>query len=377
LNSIYNCHRPNGYTEVIVVINQGENCNTEIEQQNLKTLQDTNHWIKSHNDDEKLQFHIIYITDLPKKHAGVGLARKIGMDEAVRRFEHNPNGLIVCFDADSTVAPNYLVELHKYYNQYPKSNGCSIHFEHPLEGNLPQENYLGILNYELHLRYYIHALKFVNYKNAHQTIGSSMAVRSSVYQKQGGMNKRKAGEDFYFLHKIIPLGNFHELTSTMVIPSPRVSDRVPFGTGKAINDFVQEQQGDYYETYNFSSFVDLKAFIDVVPSFYHKNERYDFDQVPLSVLQFFTEEELIKSLNNINKHSASFETFINRFYSFFDGLKVLKYIHFCRDHFYPNTEIKEAIFAWNNRAKLLNITSVSEKKEILLLQRQLDQSTND
>ena len=74
---------------------------------------------------------------------------------------------------------------------------------------------------------------------AFHTIGSSMAVRASSYMRQGGMNKRKAGEDFYFQQKIIPLCGFTECNSTVVYPSPRPSYRVPFGTGRAMLGYLQ------------------------------------------------------------------------------------------------------------------------------------------
>ena len=88
----------------------------------------------------------------------------------------------------------------------PRSPGCSIYFEHPLHGPLEPKVYEAIAAYELHLRYYVQALRYAAFPYAHHTIGSSMAVRADAYAKQGGMNKRQAGEDFYFLHKIIPLG---------------------------------------------------------------------------------------------------------------------------------------------------------------------------
>ncbi len=70
------------------------------------------------------------------------------------------------------------------------------------------------------------------------------------------MNKRKAGEDFYFIQKIIELGNYTELNTTGVIPSPRISNRVPFGTGKAIGDWVKQGSEEYF-TYHPQTFRDL------------------------------------------------------------------------------------------------------------------------
>jgi hypothetical protein len=137
--------------------------------------------------------------------------------------------VIACFDADCTCDPNYLAATENFFQSQPSAPGASIYFEHPLDG----ENREPIALYELHLRYYVEALRYAGFPHAYHTIGSSMAARADPYFKQGGMNKRKAGEDFYFLHKIIPLGGFGEINDTRVIPSPRASHRVPFGTGRA------------------------------------------------------------------------------------------------------------------------------------------------
>ena len=259
LQSLKHSTAPNSEVEVIVVLNSSEIAQDDVLAQNQSTQEEFDAFI---NEDipSWISFHLIHSPNLPKKHAGVGLARKIGMDEAVSRFHQlNKDGIIVCFDADSLCERNYLVEIEKHFEEHPKSPGCSIHFEHPTDGNEFDSNiYEGIINYELHLRYYNQCFRFCELPYAFHTVGSSMAVRSSAYQKQGGMNKRKAGEDFYFLHKIIALGNFTELKSSMVIPSPRISDRVPFGTGKAIGDWVETGEKEYY-TYSFEIFKNIKV----------------------------------------------------------------------------------------------------------------------
>lgn len=374
LNSLSECLPQQNPIEVIIVINQGEKVSTDISDRNKSTFEEAQEWIGK-NKSQNLNFQLLYCDDLPQKHAGVGLARKIGMDEASRRFDSvdNSNGLIVCFDADCTVEKNYLIELETFESSFKKANGCSIHFEHPLSGELNKENYNGILNYELHLRYYVHALRFAGFKLAHQTIGSSMAVRSKVYQKQGGMNRRKAGEDFYFLSKIIPLGNFHDLNSTTVYPSPRESDRVPFGTGKAITDFINLETPDNYMSYSFDSFKDLKELIINLPSIFEQKEFKEL-VLPHSIQEYLKTINGTNRFENILKQSPKWETFESRFYSWFDGLKVLKFIHFCRDHYYPNNKIKNVILDWNTATNILDINSDSTKKEILLRQRQLDKS---
>src|SRR5688572_16087564 len=243
LHSLWRCERPTRAVEIIVVINSSESSPPEVLEQNRRTTAEAELWARE-DCDRAFRIHFLHTPNLPRKHAGVGLARKIGMDEALHRFDqlNQLEAPIVCFDADSTCDPNFLTEIESHFSTHPKSPGCSIYFEHPVDlsetnvssptqnSTLKTQNSIveAITLYELHLRYYVQALRFAGFPHAFHTIGSSMAVRAEAYLRQGGMNKRQAGEDFYFLHKIIPLGNFGEVNTTRVVPSSRASDRVPF-----------------------------------------------------------------------------------------------------------------------------------------------------
>lgn len=346
LHSLLACHPTERSAEVIVVINSGELHGSEIRLQNQKTLAEATNWLRSLSNPW-LPIHFIHADELPAKHAGVGLARKIGMDEAVARFDQlNTDGIIACFDADSTCDPNYFVALEQHFRQHPKTPGCAIHFEHPLEGNEPAEVYDAIVQYELHLRYYRQALLYCGLPYAFHTIGSSMAVRSSAYQKQGGMNKRKAGEDFYFLHKIIDLGNFTELKTTRVIPSPRVSNRVPFGTGRAVGDFISAGE-TIRKTYSLQSFEWIRKFVSELDRLYV----CELSELPLiandsdhglTSLRFFEMEGLPVALQEIRKNSPSPEAFLRRFLKSFDAFRVLKLVHYLRDSLYPDVPVIQA-----------------------------------
>lgn len=366
LNSLKNCERPNCTVEIIVVINASETASEEIHNQNQKTYLEAKNWIAT-NQSNTLKYFLIEENQLPKKHAGVGLARKIGMDEAVRRFEsiNNSDGVIVCFDADSNCDENYLVEIEKHFAQNPKTPACSIHFEHPIEGNdYSQEIYNGIIQYELHLRYYKNGLAYAGLPYAFHTIGSSMAVRSNAYQKQNGMNKRKAGEDFYFLQKLIPLGGFTEIKTTKVIPSPRVSDRVPFGTGRAMQEWVDDDKQEL-TTYNVQAFKDLKHFVEIIPELYQSDEV----EIPKTISAFLNEIDYSESLPKIRDNSTSVEHFVKQFFNWFNAFKVLKYIHFTRDNFYPNQSVFDAS---NDLLGLFQIEKQSDLKALLKRYRELD-----
>ena len=309
LNALYQCTPPPCHVEVIVVINDSEIENTEVKQRNQNTFDDAFNWSKQHTS-EWLSFYFLYKNNLPKKIAGVGTARKIGMDEAVRRFESigNSKGIICCYDADSLCEPNYFQAVASYFQKNQKAQACGIYYEHPLEGtDFSPEIYRAIIDYELHLRYYVHVQRWAGFPFAFQTIGSSMAVRSDAYQQQGGMNKRKAGEDFYFIHKFIPLGNFADITNTKVIPSPRQSHRVPFGTGKAVNEILDDPKS--YLTYHPQIFDDLRPWSMEIKSLFsiEKNDVNDLlEKTPISISSFlFFFEKSLPVLFSNNQLAAS------------------------------------------------------------------------
>lgn len=370
LQSLHESSLPDCAVEVIVVINHSERADDTIKIQNQQTYDEALKWVKA-NIHPILKFHI-HLCELPHKHAGVGLARKIAMDEAVRRFEaiNKPEGVIVCFDADSLCQENYLSEIEQHFSKHTKSPGCSIHFEHPLSGNLDNNIYQAITEYELFLRYYTHTQKYCGLPYAHETIGSSMVVRSSAYQKQGGMNRRKAGEDFYFLHKIIAIGNFTDLKTTTVIPSPRQSDRVPFGTGRAVNKWLEEKS---LTTYNPQTFIGLKVFTDQVVQLWNiSNAELDklITNLPNSIRSFLFDNDFKAALTSIKNNSASKETFINRFFHWFDALKLLKYVHHSRDEHHTNVPVLEASQWLLSESYSIQVSS---EKEALLIFRKIDQ----
>ena len=367
LQSLVNCDKPNCKVEVLIVINASENAEESVFNQNKTSLNDAVSWAKNHQSGE-CKFYFIEENALPKKHAGVGLARKIGMDEAVCRFEaiDNHKGIIACYDADASCETNYLIELEKHFKDNPKSPACSIHFEHPIKGEeFTPEIYNGIMQYELHLRYYKNGLSYAGLPYAFHTIGSSMAVRSEAYQKQNGMNKRKAGEDFYFLQKLIPLGNFTELKTTKIIPSPRVSDRVPFGTGKAMQNWLDEEKQEL-QSYNPKSFIDLKLFALAVPKLYD-----GINEIPVTVQAFLDTIDFEENLINIKKNSKSATHFSEVFFKWFNAFKVLKYMHFARDNYCPDVTISEGA---NELLEMNSNNKENDLKGLLESYRQIDRA---
>jgi hypothetical protein len=332
LASLHRADRPSYPVEVIVAVNSPQGADPDHILQNQITLQQVSRWSKNYSDPG-FRVYAIDIPPFPLRHAGAGFARKAGMDEAVSRFnlQNNNNGIIASFDADSTCDANYFTEIEKCFAGN-RTRGCTIYFEHPLYFPGCTDVNLPVLRYELYLRYYVEAMRFSGFPWAFHTIGSCFAVTAGVYARQGGMNRKKAGEDFYFLHKVFPPGNFTELNSTRVMPSPRVSERVHFGTGAAIKRLLGNQ-GELL-TYPPESFEELSGVFRAQEEFY-RAEEVEIARITGSFSTCMQEYLALKGFREAviqaGNNSAGLLTFGKRFFTWFNGLRILQYLNFARD----------------------------------------------
>lgn len=331
LESLAACEPPPGAVECIVVVNAGAHHSSEVHARNAQTAATFRQW-KERRPASFIDFYLIELPDLPPKDAGVGLARKCGMDVAAHRLcaVQNPRGVIACFDADSLCTPNYLSALWQCFEIHPGIDACSIRFEHPLSGPGDAQVYEGIQRYELYLRYYRAALAWAGHPHAVHTIGSSMAVRASAYMEQGGMNRRKAGEDFYFLHKFTPLGTLGVLNETTVIPSPRASHRVPFGTGRAISGWLQQPQPGW-PVFSMQTFHMLRDFFASAQKAFHSSGEEEWNDLHPLMQAFLQQRQFAKTLAEVRRHTTTETAFHKRFYRAFDALLALQFCHFARD----------------------------------------------
>ncbi|WP_430812049.1 MULTISPECIES: glycosyltransferase [unclassified Carboxylicivirga] len=282
--------------------------------------------------------------DIPKKHAGVGYARKVGMDYAAWSFyqQGKGKGIIASLDADCHVEPNYFSALTSAF-QDTSMNACSIYFEHPLEGSCGAAVYAAIAEYELHLRYYVQALRNAGFPLAYHTVGSCFAVRSNAYVRAGGMPRKQAGEDFYFLQKVIQQGGFCDLNTTTVYPSSRPSDRVPFGTGPSVKGIVRS--GEEYATYNLQAFLDLKDFLQIKDELYTLDEdQYEAFTYQLSgrIRSYLLNSDFFRALKPVKENCASLAVFKKRFYEVFNAFRVVRYLNYVHRHFVDKMPVFDA-----------------------------------
>jgi hypothetical protein len=345
LNSISATQAIESEIEVLILVNYPEGCSIELKQQNNELYNKLKVWAG------KSCSHIRYLPllakNLPDKHAGAGLARKILMDTACSRFNllDRPDGFILSIDADTLVPENYFSEINKCVNQNADTDCLIFNFAHPLyDTSYTSGVYRAVAQYEMHLRYYKQILQAIGYPFYHYTIGSCFGVKAKTYVKVGGMSKRKAGEDFYFLQKVFPNAITQFVRNIKLIPSPRPSWRVPFGTGPAIRKIMNDLSGSY-ASYHPQSFYELQNLFEIIPLFYVS----DLDtcnkkiaELPDSISNYLINNNIQAKITEIKNNSASELNFIKRFYHWFDAFNVLKYLNYSRINSSGTIDVIEA-----------------------------------
>lgn len=370
VSSLLNCMPPDTGAECILLINEAEGADESEMRINLQCFEECKAFLHR-APGGNIRFHLFYIHGIPESQAGVGYARKMAMDMAshgLSVYGNADSGIMVNLDADCMVNGSYLRAIVQFFNEHPKTELASIHFEHPLH----EEHRDLIIKYELHLRFFINMQRNISLPFAYQTIGSSFAVRVIAYQRIGGMNKRKAGEDFYFIHKFTKKGTVRDLRYTAVYPSARVSDRVPFGTGRAM--LVASETTGEIMTYNPESFEALRSFVTALDQLHLGRIGEVLNLAHPAVQHFMENQGIIAVTDRLLSNTTSFESFVKAFFQWFDAFKLMKYLHHTRDHFYPDLRVGEAVLA---AAALFRIPQrVKSEKELLLFFRKIDVTTD-
>ena len=172
---------------------------------------------------------------------GVGLARKIGADLAVNLFitGNIKSRWIHSSDADAYLPDNYFTAHADQSTSLNRSlhaavATCCNFFHHSDQQAIHQAN----LRYENALRYYVAGLAYAKSPYAYFTIGSILSFDMLAYCQARGFPKRSAGEDFYLLNKLAKLGDVVYLADVIIKLDARPSQRVPFGTGPAVQNIM-------------------------------------------------------------------------------------------------------------------------------------------
>lgn len=329
-------------TLILVVVNQRDDASERESEDNLATLGDLSCWKHAFGLDNLCWVDAATPGNrLPPKQ-GVGLARKIGLDLALGLLEFQTRDpLLVCLDADTLVQPDYLGAIRDHFAT-SLAGGASLPFRHR-QADTPRGQE-AIERYELFLRAYVLGMELAGSPYAFHTVGSAMACCASAYAMAGGMNKRQAGEDFYFLQQIHKTSGVAPLRGTMVHPSPRSSQRVPFGTGRAVGDIlVKGEDFLFYQPHLFGivgEWLECVAGHDGVDGARLLHRAGDISPLLRSFLQ---QAGFADAWDNLKRNSRDGERLMAAFHGWFDAFRTMRLMHHLTDSAHPRIPAEQAV----------------------------------
>jgi len=184
---------------------------------------------------------------------GVGLARKIVCDVALSLAAGGQleTELIHVTDADAQLPS-------EYFERLAPRGGAPLSAVYPFVhvGDDPTLRSATMLH-ELWLRHYVVGLQRAGSPYAMHTIGSTLAISTGAYAAVRGFPRRHGAEDFYLLNKAAKVGPVERLGGAPITLRDRASDRVPFGTGPAVQRIVAGEAVAFHHPRCFELLAEL------------------------------------------------------------------------------------------------------------------------
>ncbi len=353
------------YSFILCVINNKDNSPSAAIKNNLETIESLETLVRKKSlrrfntdqglysllhtlSDAKLKLGYINASsrgyEIPQNTGGVGMARKIGMDTALRLLKNSSAGrnLIISLDADTLVQNNYLSAIKNYFTRKVKT--AIVAYEHQMPVNYEEQ--AAICCYEIFLRYWVLGLKYAKSPWAFHSIGSTIVTSTEAYLEVRGMNKREAGEDFYFLSKLAKMSKIGYIKETCVYPSARPSARVPFGTGKRVQRFLAGAGEEEYLLYNPQIFKILAEWLHLMKNQFSCGDDeilIKTERIHPMLKSFLKDYDFIAVWSKILRNTKDEKTLTRQFNDWFDGFKTLKLINYFTKEIYPLISMYEAL----------------------------------
>jgi hypothetical protein len=304
--------------------------------------------------------------EIPAKSGGVGTARKIGFDLALPRLNYarSSSPLLISLDADTLARSDYLPAITLHF-QKSKTPGAVISFCHQPGAN-PEED-RAIHRYELFLRTYVLGLGRAASPYAFHTLGSAMACTAEGYARTGGMNRRGAGEDFYFLQHLAKTGGVSRVKGTVVYPSARTSHRVPFGTGRSMTELLSQKEGAvlFYRVECFQLLADWLALVGETPEWEGKKFQEKTLNISSCLFDFLIKNKFESVWDKLQRNFPDSRILLKGFHDWFDGLKTMKLIHHLSAGPYPRQDPERVVPGLLRWAGLETVEGIDSQLELL------------
>jgi hypothetical protein len=369
LGTIPTCHR--GRVLVVVVVNESENSPDWAKNANRVVLgalrsekawqvgpslelSDAGTFLSGTHSDLVLIDRTQSSRCLPAKQ-GVGLARKIGADLATALFAAGvlQSPWIHCTDADVSLPVDYF-DRTEAAGEPPFPAALVYDFTHTRQA----ADGLGdaIDQYEVFLRYLVLGLRYAGSPYAFHTIGSTIVLHADAYAAVRGFPKRVAAEDFHLLAKLAKVGAIIPLRGEAILLSGRESERVPFGTGRAMMQSRGREED--LRIYDPRCFDWLATWISALAKSARQPEQSIDPHLEVAAIHAGIELDRLRAiLDRLGALEASRKILSRKgdcarsLNENFDALATLKFIHAVRDDVFPDIPIRDALA----RASFINV----------------------
>ena len=308
---------------VVIVVNNSVLDSVEIKDNNKKTYE----LLKL----KKYNFEFVMIDCYSKKHAlrsniaGVGMARKIGLDYCLM-FAKNKKSLLCSLDADTQIHNNYLHHVTSFFNKN-EVEASVINFKHQKSKDKIIEE--GIRKYEFIIKNIAKEIDNTGSPYGYVSLGSTIICTLKAYIACGGMSKKKATEDFYFLQALAKHTPIKKIKNILVFPSSRNNQRVYLGTGFRMKEYKKNKEFKYLN-YSKKSFKKLKNLISLVDASWNKEYNIFLSEImkilDKKIIDFLIEKKIETVWNNIRKNSKNKNQFMHFFHQWFDALTIIQFL---------------------------------------------------
>ncbi len=310
-------------TLVVVVINNATDDSLEIKVNNSKTYDLL--------ITKKYKFEFVVIDCFSQKNqisnqlSGVGYARKIGLDFSLNHIL-DAHSLFCFLDADTIVDKKYLTIIKNNFS-LKNIDAAVINFKHQKSNNPIIEE--GIRKYEFLLKNIAFQIEKTGSPYGYVSMGSTIVCNVKSYIACGGMNTKKATEDFYFLQSLAKYTNIHKIKDLLVFPSSRNENRVYLGTGFRMDEYSKNKT---FKNLDFSnhSYEEIKKINKIINKNWKLSSRniiqilnQELDNKSISFLNGKNIKNVLTKFKDNAKDKNQFLLFFNQW---FDALSIMQFL---------------------------------------------------
>ena len=154
------------------------------------------------------------------------------------------------------------------------------------------------------------------------------------------------------LNKIAKVGRVRSLPGAPLELSSRVSHRVPFGTGRRVQRFLDGEEHEY-SLYHPASYEIIRQWLQVAEGAPGTGEQLlaTAERIEPQLQSFLVGQKLAPAWDRMCQQSPTPDALRAQFHEWFDGFRTLKCIHYLRDSIHADVPMFDAIDALLERVE--------------------------